>query len=66
MKSLDKFRVYNRWGQLMFSTTQTNGHGWDGSFKGAAQATGTYVWEAEGVTYLGKKIKRKGTVILIR
>lgn len=65
MKSLDAFRVYNRWGQLMFSTTQT-GYGWDGNFKGAAQSAGAYVWYAEGVTYLGKKIERKGTVVLIR
>jgi len=65
MKSLNAFRVYNRWGQLMFSTTQVN-NGWDGTFKGAPQSAGTFVWEAEGVTYLGRKIKKKGSVILIR
>ena len=65
MKSLDAFRVYNRWGQLVFSTTQT-GFGWDGNFKGMPQSAGTYVWYASGITYLGKKIERKGTVILIR
>ena len=30
------------------------------------QATGTFVWYAEGTNYLGKKIIKKGTVILIR
>jgi gliding motility-associated-like protein len=65
MKSLDVFRVYNRWGQLMFSTTQVN-NGWDGTFKGAPQSAGTFVWEAEGVTYLDRKVKKKGSVILIR
>jgi gliding motility-associated-like protein len=65
MKSLDAFRVYNRWGQLVFSTTQT-GFGWDGDFKGMPQGAGTYVWYASGITYLGKKIEKKGTVILIR
>lgn len=65
MKSLDAFRVYNRWGQLVFSTTQT-GFGWDGNFKGMPQGAGTYVWYAAGVTYLGRKIEKKGTVILIR
>jgi gliding motility-associated-like protein len=65
MKSLDAFRVYNRWGQLVFSTTQT-GYGWDGNFKGMPQGAGTYVWYASGVTYLGKKIEKKGTVVLIR
>ncbi len=65
MKSLNAFRVYNRWGQLVFSTTQVN-HGWDGNFKGAPQSAGSFVWEAEGITYLGRKIKKKGSVILIR
>jgi gliding motility-associated-like protein len=65
MRSLDAFMVYNRWGQLVYSTTQTE-TGWNGTFKGAPQGTGTFVWYAEGTNYLGKKIKKKGTVILIR
>jgi gliding motility-associated-like protein len=65
MKSLDAFKVYNRWGQLMFSTRQSN-NGWDGSFKGMPQSGGSYVWEAEGVTYLGRKVKKTGSVVLIR
>lgn len=65
MKSLDAFRVYNRWGQLVFSTSLI-GAGWDGNFGGQEQGSGTYVWYAEGTNYLGKKIEKKGTVILIR
>jgi gliding motility-associated-like protein len=65
MKSLDAFRVYNRWGQLVFSTTLI-GVGWDGKFGGQEQASGTYVWYAEGINYLDRKIEKKGTVILIR
>ncbi|MFN8248862.1 MAG: PKD domain-containing protein [Ferruginibacter sp.] len=65
MKSLDAFRVYNRWGQLIFSTTDI-GVGWDGTFGGAEQSPGTYVWYASGTDYKGKKHERKGTVVLIR
>ncbi len=65
MRSLDAFMVYNRWGQLVYATTQTE-TGWDGTFGGAPQATATFVWYAEGTNYLGRKIKKKGTVILIR
>ncbi len=65
VKSLESFRVYNRWGQLMFSTTEI-GKGWDGKFQGQPQSTGTFVWHAEATDYLGKKIAQKGTVILIR
>ena len=65
MKSVDVFRVYNRWGQLLYSGTG-NGSGWDGTFAGKGQETATYVWYAEGVDYLNNKIKRKGSVVLIR
>ena len=65
MKSLDAFRVYNRWGQLLFSITSV-GVGWDGTFGGQPQGPGTYVWYAEGTNYLDKRIEKKGTVILIR
>jgi gliding motility-associated-like protein len=65
MRSLDAFRVYNRWGQLLFSTTE-QGRGWDGKLGGMGQDSGTYVWYAEGVDYKGKKIQRKGYVVLIR
>jgi gliding motility-associated-like protein len=59
------FSVYNRWGQLMFSTTEEN-KGWDGNFGGYAQPSGTYVYQALGTDYTGKTILRKGTVVLIR
>lgn len=65
IRSLESFRVYNRWGQLMYSTTQL-GRGWDGRFSGNLQGTATYVWYAEATDYLGKKIFRKGSVVLIR
>lgn len=65
MKSVDLFRVYNRWGQMVYSGTG-NGAGWDGRFGGRPQEAATYVWYAEGVDYLNNKIKQKGTVILIR
>ena len=65
VKTLNYFRVYNRWGQVMFSTTTLN-KGWDGKFGGVDQPTGVYVWMAEGVTLDGQKITRKGSVTLIR
>lgn len=65
IKSLNYFRVYNRWGKLLFYTSQ-KGQGWDGSFKGNLQDPGTYVWMAEGATYAGQKIVRKGYTVLLR
>ncbi len=59
------FRVYNRLGQLVYSTSRM-GEGWDGKVDGKQQSTGVYVWIAEATTYTGKDIARKGTVILVR
>jgi gliding motility-associated-like protein len=62
---LSYFSIYNRWGQLLFSTTEEN-KGWDGNFSGLAQPAGTYVYQAVGLDYTGNTILRKGTVVLIR
>jgi gliding motility-associated-like protein len=60
-----RFSVFNRFGQLVFTTTQTN-QGWDGTFKGKPQDPGNFVWYAEATDFLGNNIKKKGNVILIR
>ncbi len=59
------FRVFNRWGQLLFSTPDPS-RGWDGRLNGTEQPTGTYVWMAEAIDYLGNNISRKGTITIIR
>ncbi len=62
---IEYFRVYNRWGQLVFSTT-VNGQGWDGRIGGKVQTTNTYVWMVRAVDYTGKRVFQKGTATLIR
>ncbi len=65
IKSLDLFQVYNRWGQMVYSSTDLV-RGWDGTFGGRPQDPATFVWIAEATDYTGKRIKLKGTVVLIR
>ncbi len=65
MKSISYFRVYNRFGELVFSSNQVD-KGWDGIFKGKPQNVGTYVWMAAGITYKNQLRRKKGYVILIR
>ncbi len=65
MKQINYFSVYNRWGQLVF-TTRINGQGWDGRIKGELQGTGVYVWMVSAEDYTGKAYFQKGTVTLIR
>jgi gliding motility-associated-like protein len=59
------FRVFNRMGQLMFSTARPE-LGWDGTINGRPAPAGTYVWEAAGLEPGNRTMIRKGTVILIR
>ena len=62
---IEYFRVFNRWGQLVFSTT-VNGKGWDGRIGGKEQGSGTFVWLVKGSDYTGKTFFAKGTVTLIK
>lgn len=65
MKSLEFFRVYNRFGQLIFTTREVN-KGWDGTLGGKDQPPGTYVYTAQAVNYKGEVVSKKGVVVLIR
>ncbi|HWN89200.1 MAG TPA: T9SS type B sorting domain-containing protein [Chitinophagaceae bacterium] len=65
IQRIEYFRVYNRWGQLVFSTT-VNGQGWNGEISGKPQTTNTYAWIVKAIDYTGKPIFQKGTSTLIR
>lgn len=65
MKSIRYFKVFNRVGNLVFQTTEI-GKGWDGYYKGNPQDPGNYVWMAQGETWQGEFITRKGNAVLIR
>lgn len=59
------FSIYNRWGQIVFTTTEIN-KGWDGNLNGTPQPAGAYVYQASGTDYSGKNVFKKGTLVLIR
>ena len=63
--TLKFFRVYNRWGQLMFQSTDSR-QGWDGMYNYKPQPLETYTWIAEGIDGNGTTIFRKGQTVLIR
>jgi gliding motility-associated-like protein len=65
MRQFLYLRVYNRWGQLLFNSGQPN-QGWDGTFNGVKQPSGTYVYAVEAVDYNNKPYLKKGTFVLIR
>jgi gliding motility-associated-like protein len=59
------FKVYDRWGQLMYQTSIA-GEGWDGTFKGVKQPIETYTWVAEGIDIDGNTIRETGNSMLLR
>lgn len=65
MKQYNYFRIYNRLGQLVYSTS-TEGQGWDGRLAGNLQPSGAYVYMAQAIDYTGKTVNKKGTFVLVR
>ena len=62
---LTNFRIWNRWGQLVYQT-QKQGEGWDGIYQGVKQPMETFLWIAEGLDIDGKIISATGSFILVR
>jgi len=63
--TLKFFRIYNRWGQLVFETTDIY-KGWNGRLNGAIQPLGVYVYVIDAITSTGKRFTKQGNVTLIR
>jgi gliding motility-associated-like protein len=62
---LQEFKVFNRWGQMVYETTDINDRGWDGTFNGKPQPMGTYVYYTE-LLCQGQTVFIKGNITLIR
>ena len=58
--------IYNRWGQMLFSTNDKNSKGWDGKFQGEEQPIGTYIYNITAECGGGKLMQLKGDVTLLR
>jgi gliding motility-associated-like protein/uncharacterized repeat protein (TIGR01451 family) len=59
------FKIYNRWGNILFETTDQS-KGWDGRFRGQMQPSDSYIWLVEGIDTNGKEIRKTGTLNLIK
>lgn len=54
IRKLNYFRIYNRWGQLLFETNDIK-TGWDGFYNGVPQNMETYVYQVSVETYVDNK-----------
>lgn len=60
-----KLSIYNRWGQVVFETTE-KAKKWDGTFKNNQQPAGVFIYYLQMETLNGRVLSKKGTITLIR
>jgi gliding motility-associated-like protein len=65
IRNTEYFRVFDRYGNLMFETRQ-NMRGWNGQLNGTPASPGTYTYMIKGFDDAGNVIAKTGTVVLIR
>jgi len=65
IKTLQSFRIYNRWGNKIFETNDLKKF-WDATIMGKQAPMETYTWIVECFDVNGGKLMRKGMVTLIR
>ncbi|MCW3124104.1 MAG: domain containing protein [Flavipsychrobacter sp.] len=64
-RSLNYFRVFNRWGQVVYYSKSLD-EGWNGNFNNKVCELGVYFWEVSFTDRFGKDGAAKGDVTLIR
>lgn len=60
-----KFRIFNRWGELVFETTDVTAC-WDGTFKGVDQNAGVFVYYVEAKMLNEETVSKQGNITLLR
>jgi gliding motility-associated-like protein len=64
-KQLNYLKIFNRWGQMVYSTSNFE-TGWDGTVNGRDADMDTYYWEISYIDRNGNQGKTKGDIALIR
>lgn len=65
IKQVNYFKIFNRWGQLIFQSANDS-PGWDGRFHGIPQQSQAVVWIVDGIGLDGHNYIKKGTSVLLR
>jgi gliding motility-associated-like protein len=61
-----EMKIYDRWGVLLFESTNVNGRGWDGNYKDQPQSFGVYVYQIKVGFANGLSENYTGNVTLLR
>jgi gliding motility-associated-like protein len=65
LKSLLTFKIFNRWGNIVFSTQEIR-EGWNGKVNGIDQEMDAYTYFIEYINYKDERLRKKGTFALLR
>ncbi len=65
IKKFIHFSIYNRWGNLVFRTTDPS-KGWDGKYKGVLQSNNVFIAVSEAIDYRANSLKYKGTISVLK
>jgi gliding motility-associated-like protein len=65
IKEVRSFRIYSRWGNLLYQTKDVS-LGWDGTYNGQLMPTDTYTWVFEGIDLDNMPVILSGKTTLIR
>ena len=67
---IKSFRIYNRWGELLFERTNIGindvSSAWDGTYNNSSPRPDVYVYVIDAVCETGAAINLKGDVTIIR
>jgi gliding motility-associated-like protein len=70
VSSIKSLKVFNRWGQMVFSREDFNANdaaaGWDGTLKGAVLTPDVYIYTCEVVCMNNEVLTYRGDVTLLR
>ena len=59
------FRIYNRWGELVFETTDKTS-AWDGVYKGMMLNADVFVYQLNAELKSGESINKKGNITIVK
>lgn len=66
IKKVNSYKIYNRWGQVVFDGANDLNASWDGTFNGEEQPMGVYVYYVSATTIYGTEIVLSENLTLIR
>ena len=61
-----KVSIFNRWGELLYTSENYEEHGWDGTYKGEKVPNGSYMYIIKTIGLNGEEYTYSGTINVIK